>query len=93
MLPASNLFAGISLGIIFCLGLAAFCCQSVAPLLSYRQLEVEEGISEQGVIRADGSIWVGDKCLINEKGNVEARSSDILASSFLTNAGPRLFYH
>jgi hypothetical protein len=46
-------------------------------LLSFNQSEVEEGYSERGSLQPDGSLWVGARCIIDERGSVKVGAGDL----------------
>ena len=46
-------------------------------LLSFNQGEVDEGYSERGSLQPDGSLWVGDRCIIDERGSVKVEQAEL----------------
>jgi len=73
----NNFFTSLLLAATLCVALAFCQVGSVAPILSYGEMEIESGFSDRGVIRADGSIWVGDRLIVDERGNLKVSHDDL----------------
>lgn len=46
-------------------------------LLSFSQEEVDEGDAERGSLQPDGSLWVADRCIIDERGQINVSTAEL----------------